>query len=296
MSLPFQIYYLLQIGINTKNTKFGFKLITMKIFQTLLISSLLLLVVSCGAERKKYLKSPLDEIITTYIDTQNYSVILTDMDYKEDSDAYFHKYKIILEKNNKTTKPTEDDFDIKRTDWKKVSAITFEEHQKDLGMTVLSKKNGVLDKKSTPAGYNNYVGNQKYGSWERQSNGSSFWAFYGQYHFMSSLLGGSNRYGRNDYDHYRTNNRGRTSYYGRNNTYGTSSTRNTSSTWNSKPQSFKDKVRTNVKRSATSLRSKGYSSSKSYSNSSKNSSRTTRNSNRYRSSSSSRSRSGGYGK
>ncbi|MEX6627374.1 hypothetical protein [Tenacibaculum salmonis] len=265
----------------------------MKIFQTLIISSLLLLVVSCGAERKKYLKSPLDEIITTYIDEQNYSVILTDMDYKEDSDAYFHKYKIIIEKKKNTTESVEDDFDIKRTDWKKVSAITFEEHQKDLGMTVLSKKNGVLDKKSTPAGYNNYVGNQKYGSWERQSNGSSFWAFYGQYHFMSSLLGGSNRsYGRNDYDHYRTNNQGRTSYYGRNKTYGTSSTGNTSSTWNSKPQSFKDKVRTNVKRSATSLRSKGYSSSKSYGSSS----RTTRSSNRYSSSSSSRSRSGGYGK
>ena len=265
----------------------------MKTLQTLIISSLLLFVISCGTSRKKYIKSPLDNIITTYIDVQNYSVILTDMDYKEDSDAYFHKYKIILEKKKDTTKSTEDDFEIKRTDWKKVSAITFEEHQKDLGMTVLSKKNGVLDNKSTPAGYNNYVGNQKYGSWERQSNGATFWAFYGQYHFMSSLLGGSSRgYERTNYDYYKTNNQGKTSYYGRNNTYGTSSNRNTSSTWNSKPQSFKDKVTSNVKRSATSLRSKGYSSSKRYGSSS----RTTRNSNRYSSSSSSRSRSGGYGK
>jgi len=249
---------------------------------------------SCGEERKKYIKSPLDNIITTYIDAQNYSVILADMDYKEDSDKYFHKYKIIVEKKANNTETTEDDFDIKTTDWQEVSAITFEDYQEDLGMTVLSKKNGVLEKNSTPAGYDNYVGNKKYGSWQTHSNGSSFWAFYGQYRFLSSLFyGPSYRYYRNDYDYYRTNHSGRSSYYGRNkNTYGTSSSKNTSSTWNSKPKSFKDKVRSNVKRSSSSLKSKGYSSSKSY----KSSNKTTRSANRYSSSSSSRGRSGGFGK
>ncbi len=265
----------------------------MKTLKKLLFTSILLLIISCGKERKKYLKSPLDAIITTYIDTQNYSVILADMDYKEDTDKYFHKYKIILEKKKNTTESTEDDFDIKLTDWKEVSAITFEDHQKNLGMTVLSKKEGVLDKKATPAGYNNYVGNEKYGNWQRQSNGSSFWAFYGQYHFMSSLFYGSgHRYYRNDYNYYRTNHHGRSSYYGRNANYGTSTYKNTNSSWNSKPSSFKDKVRTNVKRSSSALKAKGYSSSRSY----KSSNRTTRSSNRYSSSSSSRSRSGGYGK
>ncbi|MBL4725016.1 MAG: hypothetical protein JKY73_06555 [Lutibacter sp.] len=265
----------------------------MKTFKILIISSLLLLVISCGQERKKYIKSPLDNIITTYIDTQNYSVILADMDYKEDTDKYLHKYKIILEKKKNATESVEDDFDIKLTDWITVSAITFEELQKDLGMTVLSKKNGVLDKKSTPAGYNNYVGNNKYGTWQRQSNGSSFWAFYGQYHFMSSLFyGSSHRYYRNDYNYYRTNHYGKSSYYGRNNNFGTSTYKSTNSSWSSKPKSFKDKVRTNVKRSSTALKSKGYSSSRSY----KSSNRTTRNTNRYSNSSSSRSRSGGFGK
>jgi ribosomal protein S8 len=265
----------------------------MKTFQTLIISSLLLLVISCGKDRTKYIKSPLDIIITTHIDAQNYSVILADMDYKEESDTYFHKYKIILEKKKNTTDSVEDDFDIKITDWKKVSPITFEEHQKDLGMTVLSKKNGVLDKKSTPAGYNNYVGNQKYGSWQNQSNGSSFWAFYGQYHFMSSLFyGSSHRYYRNDYNYYRTNHHGKSNFYGRNNNFGTSTYKSANSSWSSKPQIFKDKVRTNVKRSSSSLKAKGYSSSKSY----KSSNRTKRNTNRYSSSSSSRSRSGGFGK
>lgn len=246
----------------------------------------MLLAISCGQERKKYIKSPLDNIITTYIDMQNYSVILADMDYKEDTDKYFHKYKIIIEKKNNGTESTEDDFDIKLTEWKEVSAITFEEHQKDLGMTVLSKKDGVLDKKATPAGYNNYVGNNKYGTWQRQSNGSSFWVFYGQYHFMSSLFyGPSHRYYRNDYDYYRTNHYRKSSYYGRNNNFGTSTYKSTNSSWTSKPKSFKDKVRTNVKRSSSALKTKGYSSSQ-----------TTRNTNRYSNSSSSRSRSGGFGK
>ena len=273
----------------------------MKTLRTIIVSGLLLLLVSCGEERKKYLKSPLDNIITSYIDTQNYSVILADMDYKEDSDKYFHKYKIIVEKKSSVTQSTlkkepkipEDDFDVKLTDWKEVSAITFEDHQQDLGMTVLSKKDGVLDKKTTPAGYDNYVGNKKYGSWQTQSNGSSFWAFYGQYRFMSSLFYGSNhRYYRNDYDNYRTNHSGRGNYYGKNNTYGTSNYKNKSSSWNSKSTTFKNKVKSSVKRSSSALKSKGYSSSKSF----KGSGQTARNTNRYSNSSSSRGRSGGFGK
>lgn len=263
---------------------------TLKIF---LLTTLMLLVTSCGEERKKYIKSPLDIIITTYIDTQNYSVVLSDMDYKEDSNKYFHKYKIILEKPNTATESKEDDFDVKLTEWKEVSPITFEEHQKDLGMTVLSKKDGVLDKKATPAGYNNYVGNDKYGSWKTQSNGTSFWAFYGQYHFMSSLFYGSrHRYYRSDYSYYRTNHYGRSSYYGKTNTFGTSNYQ--SKNWSSKPTSFKENVRSKANRSSSALKSKGYSSSRSYSNSAK----TTRSTNRYSSSrsSSSRSRSGGFGK
>ena len=263
---------------------------TLKIF---LFTAVMLLITSCSEERKKYIKSPLDIIITTYIDTQNYSVVLADMDYKEDSDTYFHKYKIILEKPNTATKSKEDDFEVKLTKWKEVSPITFEEHQKDLGMTVLSKKNGVLDKKATPAGYNNYVGNDKYGNWKTQSNGTSFWAFYGQYHFMSSLFyGSSHRYYRSDYNYYRTNHYGRSNYYGRNNTFGTSNYK--SKSWSSKPASFKENVRSKANRSSSALKSKGYSSSRSYSNSTK----TTRSTNRYSSSKSgsSRSRSGGFGK
>jgi hypothetical protein len=265
----------------------------MKIFKTLLILSALLLLSTCGPEPRIYIKSPLDKIATTLVNTQNYSVVLADMDFNKDTKKYVHKYKIILEEKANITASLEDDFTVKLTDWQEVSAITFEEHQKDLGMTVLSKKDGVLDKKSTPAGYNNYVGNSKYGTWQQQNGGTSFWMYYVQYRFMSSLFyGSSHRYYRSDYNYYRTNHYGRSNYYGRTNTFGTSTYKNTSASWNSKSQTFKNNVRSNVKRSSSALKSKGYSTSKSY-----NSTRqTSRNSNRYSNSGSSRSRSGGFGK
>jgi|TARA_B110000116_G_scaffold220402_1_gene198555 hypothetical protein len=50
------------------------------------------------------------------------------------------------------------------------------------------------------------VGNPNYGAWQQQSNGTSFWAFYGQYRLMSDLLLGPvyyNRWARNrDYSYY----------------------------------------------------------------------------------------------
>lgn len=266
----------------------------MKFFKTFSVLLVTLLVVSCGGpKRKKYVKTPLDNIVTTYIDQQNYSVILADMNYEESNDSYFHKYRIVIP-TTATPTGSEDDFKIVNTDWKKVSPLTFEKHQNDLGMTVLSKKNGVLDKKTAPAGYDNYVGNKKYGQWQTSSNGTSFWAFYGQYAFMRSMLGwgSGHRYYRNDYSAY-GGYRGHSNYYGKNNSFGTSTYKNTNSTWANKPQSFKQKVQSKVKRSSSALRSKGYSSSKSYGSSSQ---KTTRSTSRYSNSSSSRSRSGGFGK
>ena len=158
----------------------------MRLINYFFLFTICFLISSCGAERKpKFVKSPLDNIITKYIDKSDYSVILADMDYKEDTDKYFHKYRILIEEkqpqlsiealNDTISNPT--DIKIIDTEWKEVSPITFEEHQNDLGMTVLSKKNGVLDKNSAPAGVNNYVGNPKYGEWKTHSNGSSFGLF-----------------------------------------------------------------------------------------------------------------------
>nr|WP_299159659.1 hypothetical protein [uncultured Tenacibaculum sp.] len=274
----------------------------MRLINYFFLLTICFLISSCGTERKpKFVKSPIDNIITKYIDKSDYSVILADMDYKEDTDKYFHKYRILIEEKQpllslealKDTLSTPTDIKIINTDWKEVSPITFEEHQSDLGMTILSKKNGMLDKNSAPAGVNNYVGNLKYGEWRTHSNGNSFWAFYGRYRLFSDLFFGS-RYGygygypRNDYRDYNRNYRNKKSYYGSSSKYGTNSTGNKNSSWSKKPQTFKSKVNSKVSRSASNMRSRGYTSSKSYS-------KRSRSSSRY-SSSSSRSRSGGFGK
>ena len=96
------------------------------------------------------------------------------------------------------------------TEWQEVSEGVFARYQNYLGMVVASK---TLDGKRSgprnayPAGYQ-YVGNSQYGSW----GGGGFWQFYGQYAFMSAMLGG-HRIGRNDYDGYRRDReRGRPHY------------------------------------------------------------------------------------
>ena len=95
-------------------------------------------------------------------------------------------------------------------EWHEVSEGVFARYQNYLGMVVASK---TLDGKRSgprnayPAGYQ-YVGNSQYGSW----GGGGFWQFYGQYAFMSAMLGG-HRIGRNDYDGYRRDReRGRPHY------------------------------------------------------------------------------------
>lgn len=280
----------------------------MNTFKTFYLLSLSILLFSCGgSDKPKFVKSPIDKIITENIDKNNYSVILADMDYQEDVDKYYHKYRIIIEENNpnlsedqlRDTIVSPDDVKIVDTDWKEVSPITFDEYKEDLGMTILSKKDGVLDKNSSPAGVDNYVGNPRYGHWRTDSHGNSFWAFYGRYRLFSDLFFGP-RYGygygypRHHWNDYNSNYRSKKSYYGKDKSFGTKSATNAKTTWAKKPQTFKNRVNSKVTKSASLLRSRGYTSSKSYSKTSKNS-RTSRSGSRY-SNSSSRSRSGGFGK
>lgn len=272
------------------------------IYNFLGIVTVLLLLSSCGSEKRRtYVKSSIDKIITSYLDEPNYSVILADMDYKEEDDSYYHKYRIIVQKPkmevdtatlNDSTQIAKDVV-VKNTNWEKVDPVLFEENVDNLGMTIVSKKDGVLDRKASPAGFDNYVGNERYGQWRTHSSGYSFWQFYGMYRFMGDIFyGPSYRYYRSDYRDYDRNYRGRRGYYGTNSSrrYGTNSKTayNKSTRWSGKSSTFKSKVRNSVKRSAAASRSRSYSSGSSYS-------KTSRNSSRY-SSSSTRSRGGGFGK
>ncbi len=241
-----------------------------------------LLISSCSS-RREFVKNPVDDIIRDLNAEQNFSIILYDMNYDEKQNSYMHQYQILVEKTNPDTITT------KTTDWLKVSDEFFNAHVNDMGMEITSKQEGVVKKAVAPAGYSNYVGNEKYGHWV-QRDGGSFWEFYGKYAMLRSvfhMMGSPVRYGY--WDDYHRNYRGYgRPYYGPTSggrtMYGTNSTyankNMTRSTWHNKPSTFKNRVRSQVSRSSSN-------------------SRISRSSNRYSSGSSgssSRSRSGGFGK
>ncbi len=184
-------------------------------------------------------KSPVDELLKKYTNENNLSIILFDMDADGSSD-YKHKYKVLLEKQDTVLQ--------EMTDWKKVTPIFFKQHMNDMGMEIANKKDGKVTKQAVPAGYNNYVGNPKYGHWEER-NGSSFWSFYGKYAFMSSMFNMMS-YRRSYWNDYNTG-----GYYGSSRSYYgpsgssifgtkayTKSSSGQNSTWAQKPNSFKEKV------------------------------------------------------
>ncbi len=129
----------------------------------------------------------------------NASFWIADMDAK-----YYHKYTI--EENGQTS----------ISEWQEVDEDFFVLHEKNLGMTILSKPFGFYEeeaqKNATPPGMA-YVGNSKYGNWQNDASGRSFWVWYGQYRFFGDLIFGRPWY-RNDWDHWNTNYRGRSNYYG----------------------------------------------------------------------------------
>jgi len=239
----------------------------MKKINSFAILLVLLTLASCGG--KKFSKSPVDDMIRDMTNAPGFTILLYDMDVKGTFfKTYHHQYRIITEKGET---PSE-----KITDWKEVSEKFFNRHEKDMGMELASKgEDGKVNKTIAPPGYGNYVGNQKYGHWQ-SSGGSSFWAFYGQYAFMSSMF---NMRGyparRSYYDTYRGN-PGR-NYYGPRTAsgataYGTNSKFNQSTKPNSRYNSkFSNRVRSSTTRSS-------------------------RSGSRYSSGSSSRSRGGGFGK
>ncbi len=226
---------------------------------------------ACSSKRD-FVKNPLDTLIKELDTVSNFTVILYDMDEEGTfSKKYKHMYKIVTE--DKEGKP-----DSKTTAWQPVSEEFFFQHESDMGMEIASKLDGKVTKQTSPPGYSRYVGNERYGSWQSGSDGSSFWAFYGQYAFMSSMLGlATGPIYRRSYTDYHTNYRsvGRP-YYGGTSTspaYGTYSStalkQNPKSNFASKVQS-----RTSSSTSSGATRSGSrYSSSSSSRSSSSSSSR-----------------------
>ncbi|MFC1824607.1 hypothetical protein ACFL9T_18015 [Thermodesulfobacteriota bacterium] len=196
-------------------------------------------------------KPPLNEIRTALKDTSTYSLVLDDM-RKEGTffKDYYHKYRVITEE------------DTREIDWMEVPEDYFNRYLPYLGMTIWSKKDGKETSAIGPAGYE-YIGDPKYGSWQRGSTGGSFWVFYGQYMFMSHMLGRGPLY-RNSYASYRDHRAKNRPYFGSKKQYGTEGYVTKRQKPNfyqratyknmAKKASFSDRVNKRVGRSRSSLR------------------------------------------
>jgi hypothetical protein len=230
---------------------------------------------SCG---NGFEKNPVDNLVRDYSDVPAYSIILHDMNvegtiFKD----YFHQYEIVKVKED--TPPEKE-----LTGWIEVPEEVFSKHIDHMGMEIVSKgPDGKVNKTASPPGYSNFVGNEKYGSWQSH-NGGSFWQFYGQYMFLNSMFNlATFPVRRSYYDTYRTDYHGRRPFFGTSSTggrrYGTGGTYTSrnygGSSWNNRNASFKNRVRNSVTRSGST---------------------STRSGSRYNSSGSTRSRGGGFGK
>ncbi|MHC4268153.1 MAG: hypothetical protein ACYSTS_06770 [Planctomycetota bacterium] len=182
--------------------------LTKKIVVTCIVLYALITLQSCGASR-----SPIDRLTASLKNVPEYSIILEDMQSRGSVfKQYYHKYKVIIKD------------DIQYTGFVRVSEPYYRKNENYLGMSLLSKTEDGYVKTPSPPGYQ-YVGDSRYGEWKQDRSGNSFWAFYGQYMFMSHMFGMVSRpvyrsdYG--TYTNYRNNNR---PYYGSNNQYGTNGT------------------------------------------------------------------------
>ncbi|MCG8604027.1 hypothetical protein MJD09_03380 [bacterium] len=179
---------------------------------------LALLLLACGSA------SSLERVKRDLNRYPEYSIILEDM--REEGNFfkdYYHRYKVVY--GQKAKSGDELEYQNELTDWYKVDKKEYEKYANNLGMVLVSKsKDGKISDVAQPPGYQ-YVGDQRYGQWRRDSGGNSFWEFYGKYAFFSHMFGMFSRpIYRNDWDNYSDyRSRGRP-YYGNNRQYGTNGT------------------------------------------------------------------------
>jgi hypothetical protein len=152
----------------------------MNILKKLLIAFVLVIPSACG-NQPDLSKKPVDEIVKSLNQVNNFSILLYDMDTEGSFfTKYRHQYQII--QGDSITGIKTD-----TTGWYEVSKDNFMTNIDNMGMEIVSKKDGVLDKSVSPPGYGSYVGNPGYGHWVER-DGTSFWEFYAQYAMMSTMF------------------------------------------------------------------------------------------------------------
>ncbi|KAA3616011.1 MAG: hypothetical protein DWQ05_09640 [Calditrichaeota bacterium] len=175
---------------------------------------LVLFSIACGAS------TPLERLKSNLNKYPEYSIILEDM--REDGNFfkdYYHRYKTVYgQKESSSDSLT---FQSEIGDWVEIPKKEFDNYANYLGMVVASKSaDGKTNNDKYPPGYQ-YVGNQRYGQWRTDSNGSSFWSWYGKYAMMSTVFGMFNRpVYRNDWNSYSDYRRRGAPYYGDGSYYG----------------------------------------------------------------------------
>jgi hypothetical protein len=170
---------------------------------------------------------------------------------------YYHKYKIIRGEKIEGDSLA---YYTEITDWQKVPEKEFAQYDQYLGMALASKSaEGNISDTPQPPGYQ-YVGDPRYGQWQTDANGNSFWEWYGKFALMSHLLGMfTSPIYRNDWNTYRQYQNGGRPYYGPNGEYGTGGTytQKTNPTFfqrrqmqeQARKQSFSSKVQERTRRS-----------------------------------------------
>lgn len=184
----------------------------MKPFQRhlLLLFCLLLAISACG-------QAPPDPLIKIRGDLQKqgieeYSIVLADMQESGNFiKSYSHTYNVVTPEKAIPFGPLS------------VPERMYNHYKPYLGMTIWSQKKGETGENIAPPGYS-YVGDPRYGQWQEDSSGRSFWSFYGQYRLLSDLLSLGGRVFRDQYDTYRGDHYQRRPYYGPNRDFGTGGT------------------------------------------------------------------------
>lgn len=169
-------------------------------------------------------RSPLERLKKELDRYPEYSIILEDMQeegnfFKE----YYHRYRLVYgQKQSGSDTLT---FQTEITDWLRVDRKEYQKFFPYLGMVLASKTaDGKIDDMKYPPGYQ-YVGDPRYGRWRTDSQGNSFWEWYGKFALMSHLFGMFSRpVYRTDWDTFRDYRRRGDDYFGRGNSYGTNGT------------------------------------------------------------------------
>jgi len=233
------------------------RILTLKRFIAAAVFFLLfpaLLLAGCGGTKT----NPVTQLEQQLQKEPEYAIILNDM--KEEGNffpTYYHQYRVDIGEESKTYPFVE------------VNESYYRKNQPYLGMVLASKTaDGKVSHTPFPNGYQ-YVGNPQYGNWRTDSNGNSFWEFYGKYMLLSQVMhwaGGG--LGRNYYNTYSSYQANRRPFMGPRGEYGT----NGSITRKQKPNfyarrqmrkarstgRFQDKINRRIGRSKNTFRSRGF--------------------------------------